>query len=57
MVRGEWDKYPYYNREGSYYKTEIQICDFLGLCPDCQVICNDGKRLYYGFTNRDKNND
>jgi len=57
LVRGEWDKYPYYNSEGSYYKTETQWVNFLGLCPDCQVICNDGKRLFYGFSNRDKNND
>ena len=51
LVRGHFDSYPYYNSDGSYYKTEKRVIAFDETCPECEVVCNDGERLYYGFCN------
>ena len=50
-IPGPYDGYPYYCTEGSYNKEVLEWRYFDNCCSDCQVVCNDGKRLFYGFSN------
>ena len=56
QVPGKYDVQPYCSTEGTYYKEEEQWRYFDSFCADCQVVCNDGSRLYYGYKNIDKKN-
>ena len=53
-VSGQYDRYPYYNSDGSYTKEEKRECSFDATCAEIEVICNDGIKLYYGFSNYEK---
>ena len=53
-VSGPYDHYPYYSSEGSYTKEEKQVCSFDASCAEIEVICKDGIKLYYGFSNYEK---
>ena len=55
LKRGQWDKYPYYNDEGSEYVEVTYEVHFDGYCDKIEVFCKkDGKTLYYGWGNKDK---
>ena len=50
LERGEWDKYPYYNSQGSSYVETTYEVHFDGYCDKIEVFCKkDGKTLYYGW--------
>lgn len=51
QVPGKYDVQPYCNSEGTYYKEETVLEAFDQFCADCQVICADGVRLFYGYKN------
>lgn len=53
---GPYDHYPYYSSEGSYNEERVETRHFDVSCAEIEVICNDGKRLYYGYSNNDKKN-
>ncbi|MBQ8319247.1 MAG: leucine-rich repeat protein [Clostridia bacterium] len=55
LKRGQWDKYPYYNDEGSEYVKERHVMHFDWYCDKIEVFCKkDGVTLYYGWGNKDK---
>ena len=49
QVPGKYDVQPYCSTEGTYYKKEQVTASFDEFCADCQVVCIDGTRLYYGY--------
>ncbi len=55
-IPGPYDGYPYYCTEGSYNEERVETRHFDAFCSQIEVICNDGKRLYYGYSNHDKKN-
>lgn len=55
-IPGPYDRYPYYNSEGSYDEERVETRYFDAFCSQIEVVCNDGKRLYYGYSNHDKKN-
>lgn len=57
QVPGKYDVQPYCNTEGTYYEEREEWQAFDRFCSDCQVICADGVRLYYGSKNAGKKPD
>ena len=55
-IPGPYDGYPYYSTEGSYNEEREEMRHFDDFCSQIEVITNDGKKLYYGFSNHDKKN-
>lgn len=48
MVRGQWDKYPYYNSDGTHYEESEHTVRFELGAKDLTVIClKDGKKISY----------
>ena len=51
---GPYDHQPYCMSEGNCYEEREEWQHFDSFAADCQVICADGVRLYYGFQNLDQ---
>ena len=53
-IPGPYDGYPYYCSEGSYGEEREEMRYFDASCSKIEVICNDGQKLYYGYSNSGK---
>ena len=51
---GPYDHQPYCMSEGNCYEEREEWQYFDAFCSDCQVLCADGVRLFYGSRNLDK---
>ena len=51
---GPYDHQPYCMSEGICYEEREEWQCFDSFAADCQVICADGVRLYYGFRKMEK---
>lgn len=54
QVPGPYDYQPYCITDGTYYEEREEWQCFDSIAEDCQVVCADGVRLYYGFSPANK---